>query len=439
MNPVWRQLLSRGGRPDGPVRIGFIYPDRGPLAQAGSDMRDGFLLFWEEARHTATGRAVDILLETKATNNAEEGLKKAQKLVEADRVHLVGGIVSTAVAYVLRAYLVEHEIPTVIMNAGADGLTQAHRSKYIFRSCFSNSDASHPLGEWAYVRGYRRMVLIGSDHRGGHEQVGGIARTFTKAGGQILQELYPPRGIRDFRRCLAQIRSDADVAAVFFAGTDAIEFVRQYAEVGLKDRLPLIGKGHLIDDTILPQQGESAVGIVTALHWSSALDTPANRRFLQAYLARYQRPAGAYAEQGYVGACMIAQALETVKGSVEHRRAFLRALEAVEIDAPRGKVTLDAYHNPVHTIYICRVDACWPGYQNTPIANYPNTSQFWKWSPEAYLALPAYIDLRGRWAIEGSRITPLRSADPSLRFVRAQPELPESQGEHRGARRPLGI
>ncbi len=71
--------------------------------------------------------------------------------METDRVHLVGGIGSTPVAYVLRAYLLEHQIPTVIMNAGADGLTQAHRSEYIFRSSFSNSDASHPLGEWAYA------------------------------------------------------------------------------------------------------------------------------------------------------------------------------------------------------------------------------------------------------------------------------------------------
>ncbi len=74
MSSIWRHLLPRGGRPDGPVRIGFLYPDRGPLAQAGHDMRDGFLLFWEEVGHAAGGRPVDILLETKETNNPTEGL-----------------------------------------------------------------------------------------------------------------------------------------------------------------------------------------------------------------------------------------------------------------------------------------------------------------------------------------------------------------------------
>ena len=149
---------------------------------------------------------------------------------------------------------------------------------------------------------------------------------------------------------------------------------------------------------ILPRQGDSAVGIVTSLHWSSALDTPVNRRFVEEYTRRYQRSATTYAEQGYVGACMIAKALEVVKGRVEGQRAFLAALEKVEVDAPRGKVKLDPYHNPIHTIYICRVEKRGGVLQNTVIATYPNTSQFWKWTPQAYLAMPSYIDMKEKWA-----------------------------------------
>ena len=387
----------RRARTQGPVKIGFLYPDSGPLAQAGCDMRDGFLLYWNEVGHRAGGREIQLFLETKGTNNADEAVVKARKLVEADGIHVFGGIISTPVAYVLRAYLLDHRIPTIIMNAGADGLTQAHASEYIFRASFSNSDGSHPLGEWAYAQGYRRAVILAADYRAGHEQIGGFARTFTESGGQIIQEIYPPLGTVDFSRYFNPIPRDADVVGVFFAGADALCFVQQYAECGLKGRIPLIGKGHLVDDMILPQQGESALGIVTSLHWSSALDLPDNRRFVDAYTLRYQRPAGAYAEQGYVGACMIAKALEVVNGRVENEGTFLEALEKVEVDAPRGKVKLDQYHNPIHTIYICRVEKRGRVLQNTVIATYPNTSQFWTWTPEAYLAMPSYIDMRGMW------------------------------------------
>lgn len=71
-----------------------------------------------------------------------------------------------------------------------DELTKKLRSPYIFRSSFSNSDGSHPTGEWLYKQGYRKAVLMASDFGGSIEHIGGVARTFTEAGGQVIQEIY---------------------------------------------------------------------------------------------------------------------------------------------------------------------------------------------------------------------------------------------------------
>ena len=144
-------LVGPGAMPQahaqGPVKIGFIHTDRGPLAQPGADMRDGFLLYWGEIGNRAGGRAVEILTEGNDTNKADEGLTKARKLVERDSVHILGGVIETPVAYALAPYVVERKIPFLIMNAGADDLTQRRASPFIFRANFSNSDSSHPLGE----------------------------------------------------------------------------------------------------------------------------------------------------------------------------------------------------------------------------------------------------------------------------------------------------
>jgi len=381
-----------------PVRIGYIYTSTGPFAQTGLDMRDGFLLYLGEVGSKAGGRAIDVIEESIGSNKPDEALTKARKLVERDKVHVLGGVNATPEAYALRPYVTDRTVPTVIMLAGADGITQKLKSEYVFRSSFANSDSSHPFGEWAYKQGYRKVVLIVQDFGAGYEQIGGFARTFIEAGGQVTQEIYPPLGTPDFAPYLGQIRRDADAVMAFVAGADALRFVIQYAEFGLKGKLPLIGKGYLVDEVILPKQGDTALGIVTSLHWSAALEIPANKRFLEAYAAKYRRPATTYSEQGYVGAQMIVQALEAVKGKIENKEAFLAALGRVEIDAPRGKVRLDAYHNPIHPIYIRKVEKKDGVLQNTVIATYPNVSQFWKWSPEAYLAMPAYADLKGKWA-----------------------------------------
>ncbi len=384
-------------RAQGPARIGFIYPDSGPFAQLGLDMRDGFLLYWGEIGNKAAGRAVEILTETKGTAKPDEGLTKARKLVERDRVHILGGVISTPVAYALRSYVIEKKTPLIIMNAGADGLTQKQRSEYIFRSSYSNSQCMHALGDWAYKQGYRKAILMGSDFGASHENVGGFARTFTEAGGQIAQEIYPPLGSPDFAPYLAQVRRDADLVAVQFAGADALRFVTQYAEYGLKDKIALIGKGALTDEAILPKEGDAALGIVTCFQWSAVLDIPENKRFVAAYAAKSRRPPTIFAEQGYVGAQMIAKALEAARGDVENREAFLAALRKVEIDAPRGRVKLDAFQNPVDTSYIRKVEKKDGVLQNTVIASYASTTQFWRWTPEAFMALPYYGDLKGKW------------------------------------------
>jgi len=391
-------LANAAPAPQAPFKIGFLIPLTGVYAALGEDMRDGFLLYWSQAGSKAAGRAVEVVVEDKGSNKPDDGLTKARKLVERDGVQVLAGVVSSPVAVALREYAHAQKIPFIVSNAGADVITQKLRSPYVFRASFANSDSSHPLGEWAYKTGYRRMVLMASDYGAGYEHVGGIARTFLEAGGKVIQEIYSPLGTADFAPFISTIDRNADVVAVFFAGADALRFVNQYAEYGLKGKIPLIGKGFLVDEVILPKLGDAALDIVSSLQWTPALDSPDNKKFVEAYEAKTKRPATVYAEQGYVSAQMIARALESVKGNVENRDAFLAALRKVEIDAPRGKVKLDAYQNPIHTIYIRKVEKKAGKLQNTVIASYPNTGQFWKWSPEAYMNMTPYGDMKNKWA-----------------------------------------
>src|SRR5439155_25787623 len=116
----------------------------------------------------------------------------------------------------------EKKMPTVVMTAGADDITQRLRNKYMFRASFANSDSSHPLGEWAYKQGYRKAVLLSMDFGAGYEQVGGFARTFIESGGKIIQEIYTPLDAADYLPYLALIKQDADVVMGFYAGAGAL-------------------------------------------------------------------------------------------------------------------------------------------------------------------------------------------------------------------------
>ncbi|MDR7597772.1 MAG: ABC transporter substrate-binding protein, partial [Armatimonadota bacterium] len=176
-----------------------------------------------------------------------------------------------------------------------------------------------------------------------------------------------------------------------FSGADALRFLAQYRDFGLKGRIPLIGGGTLTDEHVLYQMGDEALDIVTPLHYSAALNTPENRAFASAYARKFQRPPSYYSENSYTAARLVYEALVQLRGNVEDKEALLSALRRVRVaDAPRGPISMDAYGNPIQNVYIRRVERRGGILQNTVIYTYERVSQFWKYDPQEFLRQPVY-------------------------------------------------
>ncbi len=393
--PIFGQTKMDKAKP--PIKIGYLTALTGTYAGPGADMRDGFLLYLQQKGNRLAGREVEVLVEDTEAK-PDVGLTKAKKLVERDHVHMLAGVFHSGVAYAVAEYAKNQKILLFIQNAGADDLTQRRFSPYIFRDSFSNSQNTHPLGEWAYKKGYRRAAIVSSDYAAGWEYSGGFARTFTEMGGQIIQELYLALGTADPGPFITGIKPNVDVVYAFHSGVDALRFVRRYDEYGLKKRAILLGPGGLTDDSILPQQGDSALGAVTSGSYSSVLDNPENKAFMDAIRKRYNKPATYFTQAGYIGGLMLEKALEAVQGNIEDRENFIKIFEKVEIrNTPRGPVKFDQYHNIVNNIYICEVKKVDGKLVNAIVETYKDVSQFWKWSPEEYMKMPAYASMKGKW------------------------------------------
>jgi branched-chain amino acid transport system substrate-binding protein len=137
--------------------------------------------------------------------------------------------------------------------------------------------------------------------------------------------------------------------------------------------------------------GDEAVGTVTALHYSAALDTPANKAFATSYRARYGKVPSSYSESMYTGGKWLVAAIDAIGGKVEDRQALVDALRRVMPEGlPRGPVELDEYGNPIENVYIRRVERVNGELQNTVIDTFPKVSQFWKYPPAEYLREPLY-------------------------------------------------
>jgi branched-chain amino acid transport system substrate-binding protein len=380
------------GRPaEGPIKVGFIAPLSGPNAQNGRDILNGLLLYMEEIGYRAGGRPIEILVEDDEAIPAV-GLTKARKLVERDKVHLMAGALLSSTGYALAPYIDSMRMPMVYPVVSADDLTQRRRSKWIVRTGYSGSQPNHAFGEYAYhTLKIRKVATIALDYAFGWESVGGFERTFEAEGGKITQRIWCPVSVHDFAPYLAQISRDVDAVYALFLGRSALQFMRQYREFGLKQRVRLIGAGTTTDEHVLPFMGDEALGVVTALHYSAALATPANTTFVAAYRAHYQRVPSYYSESMYTGAKWFVAAIEAVRGQVEDSTAFVDALRRVTLqDLPRGPVRLDEYGNPIENVYIRKVERVNGALQNTVIETFPEVSQFWKYPPADYLKQPLY-------------------------------------------------
>ena len=380
------------------IKIGVLAPNTGPYAIIGEEVQNGFQLLLDEVAGKVGDDDLEMIVEDSQAK-PDVGLTKAKKLVESDGVSFVSGIVSSSVAYAVRDYMVEKDVPLLVSVASADGLTQQLAAPNIFRTNSSGSQASHPFGKYLLDKGYKRVILIAPGYAMGFEQTGGIARTFTEGGGKVVQTLYPPLGTSDYAPFLTSMNvADADAVVAVFAGAEAIKFVKQFDEYGLKGTIPLVGTSLLTDDLILAQQGQSALGIVTASHYSSEVDNPTNKAFVEAYRKKFNRPPTFYSEGSYVAAKVIYKAIESLGGDLSDRAKVNAALSGVTFEAPRGKFRFDDRNSPVHDVYVFEVKEKGGQLVNAPIEKFPDVSQFFTWGADEYMAMLPYRDIANDWA-----------------------------------------
>lgn len=352
----------------GPLKIGVLVPLSGVYAGLGEDMIQGMELYLESINNEIAGRQVELIKEDSEAQ-PDVGLTKARKLLDQDRVDLVTGVVSSAVALGLRDLFDSTKNILIISNAGADAVTRERKSKYIFRTSFSNWQSSYPIGQWTYDNIGKRAFCSAPDYAAGKEDVSAFRDAFTKAGGEIIGEIYPPLGNNDYQPFLTQMQqANPEVIFSFYSGSDAVRFVQQYEQFGLKDNIPLVGPGFLTETDVLPQQGASAEGIYTSLHYSYLLETPENQQFVEAYQAKFNEVPSVFALQAYDAAQLIDAAIKATEGDTSNKDRLVEAMEAASITSPRGPFRIDPdTHNPIMHVYLRQVQQVGDEYGNVVI------------------------------------------------------------------------
>ena len=381
---VWS--LTAVGWAQEPIRIGVLLPYTGVIALQAQDNTRGFELYLKQVGGQAGGRPLTVIKEDDQAT-PDIGITKLRKLVDRDRVDILFGPVHAGVALAIRDYVHNNKVPWVIPQAPVREFTAPtpKASPYILRINDTFDQGNVTMGRWVPKHtSYRRFVVLGSNFEAGRQCAAAFKAGLQEAGGQVVKEIYPALATPDFAPFLSQIDpAQADAVYAWVAGADAVRFVKQFAEYGLKGRIPLVGYATLTDDPLLPAMGDAALGIVTNGLYTPQLPVPANVKFLRDYEAAYGAVPSRYSETGYTGAQLIVKGIQLLKGDVKNREAVVRAIRegAGQIESPRGRVTFDKYGQVIPTIYISRAEKKGGKTVNTIIDQVPDVTQesTWGW------------------------------------------------------------
>src|SRR3979490_631132 len=264
-----RLALAQGG---GPVRVGLLAAKTGPLASGGIDMELGLVMYLKERDNTLAGRKVEVIVADTAGVPAT-ARTKAQELIEKNNVHCIIGPLAAFEALAIADYLTEKEVPTLGV-AAAEDMTQRHPSPWFVRLTSTSAQCAYPLAEYsAKELKYKKIVTIADDFAYGHEMCAGFQRPLRDNGGKLIQKILTPLATPDYGSYVAQVKG-ADAIFLGTAGSNGFRFLRQFIEYGLKDKMAVIGGMTALDESVLRNMGDEALGIGTTSWDSAELDNP---------------------------------------------------------------------------------------------------------------------------------------------------------------------
>jgi branched-chain amino acid transport system substrate-binding protein len=372
-----------------PIRVGLLTVKTGPLASGGIDMERALVMYLRERNNTLAGRKVDLVVADTGGVPAT-ARTKTQELVEKNRVHVLIGPLAAFEALAIDDYIRAQQIPTLSV-AAAEDMTQRKPNPWFVRGTSTSSQCAHPMADYCYkTLGYRRMALIADDIAYGHEMCAGFQRVFEELGGKIVQKLFPPLTVPDYGTYLAQMNPKIDGIFLGFAGSNGFRYLRQFNEYGLRGKVNVVGGMTALDEAVLRNMGDEALGILTACWYSAELANPLNKAFAESFRKEFKYDPGFYAAATYVEGAVLQAAAEKVKGKVEDKQAFMKALRDTDTFTVRGPVKFDQYGNVVGDVFIRRVERKEGRLVNSVVYTYPNVSQFWTYDPKAFLANPVY-------------------------------------------------
>ena len=316
-------------RAEDPLRIGLLLAKTGGISAQTEYLAQGTYLALEERKGMIGGRPVELVwLDEPSPQAATQNMLK---LVQENKVcAILGGSLSSN-ALAEQATAAELKIPLVIDNAAATEITGKNCNRYTFRLNTPVLVQSRMLAPYALSYG-KKWYFITASFAFGQDILRSSRALLKEAGGTEVGADEVPLNTADYSSFILKIRqAKPDVVLGGLSSGDLSTFMKQWNELGMKGKIPLVEIA--VGDTDIWAVGpDAATGVFTKLWWyKNDKNPPEEKAFAAAYEAKHKRPAADKAWMGWITARSLFDSIEAAKST--EAMPIVEALENWKFDS----------------------------------------------------------------------------------------------------------
>jgi branched-chain amino acid transport system substrate-binding protein len=356
-------LVSQAAAQD-KLKIGILTTLSGPPAALGTQQRNGFQLALKTLGGKLGGREVDLMVQDDELK-PDVAVGKAKALVERDKVDFVVGPIFSNILAAIMKPVTDGGAILLSPNAGTSSFAGKECNANLFVTSYQNDQNHEVLGKYAQDKGIKKAFIMAPNYQAGKDALAGFKRYFK---GEVVDEVYVPLNQLDYSAELSKIAAASPEAIfVFLPGGMGVNFVKQFRQAGLAEKITFLS-AFTVDESTLPAQQDAALGMFGGTNWAPNLDNPQNKTFVAAYEKEYNAVPGGYAAQAYDTALLIDSALKATGGKTDNKDTLRAALMKADFTSLRGKFKFNTNHYPIQDFYLVKVAKRADGKFQTEIA-----------------------------------------------------------------------
>ncbi len=357
-------LAGAGARPNVPpspapdtpaVKVGVLHSLTGTMAISEVTVKNATMLAIDQlnASGGALGKQVEPVIEDGASDPAIFS-QKAQKLIQQDKVATVfGGWTSASRKAMLPVFERFHSLLWYPVQFEGNEC-----SSDIMYSGAQPNQQIVPALDWAFQKGYKKIFLLGSDYVFPRTANLILKKHIVQRRGTVAGEEYVPLGGTDFSSVISKIKlAGPDIIFNTLNGDSNVSFFKQASAAGMPpSKLPVMSFS--IAEQEAKAMGASLVaGSYAAWNYFQTLDTPANKKFVAAYRAKFGKDAALDdpMAHGYIDVMAWAAAVRKA-GSFDPDAVRKAAAQLDWEDSCMGKIKFAGNQSLYQTAYVGQLE-----------------------------------------------------------------------------------